>query len=219
MPTPWPSCTNRSTSQQPKLGASTETHRVEVAAEMDQRLRIQNARAAPDSYDSAFVQLYQSYYTRVFAFVYSRVANVELSKDLTAEIFERAYVKGHGLREPAAYGTWIFTIARNHVAGHYRRNKREMNSMDRVKDSLWLTDRPPDPEDRAVRSEQIDRLMRHFRLLPRRDQELLSLKFDAELTYTEIARVMEMSDVNVRVSIFRALKRLRDRLKKEKAES
>ena len=36
------------------------------------------------SYDSAFVQLYQSYYTKVFAFVYSRVGNVELTKDLAA---------------------------------------------------------------------------------------------------------------------------------------
>src|SRR3972149_7569783 len=122
--------------------------------EMQQRFRTQNARAAPDSYDCAFVQLYQSYYTRVFAFVYSRVANVELSKDLTAEIFERVYVKGHSLREPAAYSTWIFTIARNHIAGHYRRNKREMNGMDRVKDSLWLADQPQEPEDCALRSEQ-----------------------------------------------------------------
>lgn len=170
-------------------------------------------------YDAAFVQLYQSYYTKVFAFVYSRVGNVELSKDLVAEIFERAYVKGHDLREPSAYGTWVFMIARNHVAGHYRRQKREMNGMDRVKDSLWLTEGPPNPESRALRGEQIEHLMRHFRTLPRRDQELLSLKFDAELTYAEIGKVMGMSDVNARVSIFRALKRLRDRLQKETADS
>ena len=170
-------------------------------------------------YDTAFVQLYQSYYTKVFAFVYSRVGNVELSKDLVAEIFERAYVKGHGLREPSAYGTWVFMIARNHVAGHYRRQKREMNGLDRVKDSLWLTEGPPNPESRALRGEQIEHLMRHFRALPRRDKELLSLKFDAELTYAEIARIMGMSDVNVRVSIFRALKRLRDRLQKDREQT
>lgn len=187
---------------------------------MEQRLGSQASTGqTQESYDSAFVQLYQSYYTKVFAFVYSRVGNVELSKDLVAEIFERAYVKGHDLREPSAYGTWVFMIARNHVAGHYRRQKREMNGLDRVKDSLWLTEGPPDPESRALRSEQIQHLMRHFRTLPRRDQELLSLKFDAELTYAEIARIMGMSDVNVRVSIFRALRRLRDRLQKDREEA
>ncbi|MBI2913272.1 MAG: RNA polymerase sigma factor [Chloroflexi bacterium] len=187
---------------------------------MQQHTQVQTSSQHENlSYDTAFVQLYQSYYTKVFAFVYSRVGNVELSKDLVAEIFERAYVKGHDLREPSAYGTWVFMIARNHVAGHYRRQKREMNGLDRVKDSLWLTEGPPDPESRALRSEQIQHLMRHFRTLPRRDQELLSLKFDAELTYAEIARIMGMSDVNVRVSIFRALRRLRDRLQKDREEA
>ena len=169
------------------------------------------------SYDAAFTELYKSYYTRVFAFVYSRVGNVELSKDLTGEIFERAYVKGHTLREPAAYGAWLFMVAKNVVVGHYRRHKREANRMDRVRDSLWLADGPPDPEDSVVWNERIASLMRHFRTLPRRDQDLLSLKFDAELTYPEIAQVMGMKEVNARVSVFRALQRLRDRVQKERA--
>jgi len=169
--------------------------------------------------DAAFTELYRSYYTRVFAFVCSRVGNVELSKDLTGEIFERAYVKGHTLREQAAYGAWLFMIARNVVVGHYRRHKWEANGMDRVKDSLWLTDGPQDPEARAILDERIASLMRHFRTLPRRDQELLSLKFDAELTYPEIAQVMGTKEVNVRVAIFRAIQRLRDRVGREKRES
>jgi len=170
-----------------------------------------------EAYDGAFVQLYQSYYTRIFAFVYSRVGNVELAKDLTAEVFERAYVKGHGVREQAAYGTWLFMIAKNVVVGHYRRQKRENNGMDRVKESLWLAEQPRDPEDSALRGERIEDLMRKFRTLPRRDQELLSLKFEGELTYAEIAQVMGITEVNVRVSIFRALRRLRDRVQEDGA--
>ena len=169
------------------------------------------------SYDAAFTELYKSHYTRVFAFVYSRVGNVELSKDLTGEIFERAYAKGHTVREPAAYGAWLFMVAKNVVVGHYRRHKREANRMDRVKDSIWLADGPPDPEDCVVWNERIASLMRHFRTLPRRDQELLSLKFDAELTYLEIAQVMGTKEGSVRVAVFRALQRLRDRVQKERA--
>src|SRR3989304_4174035 len=97
---------------------------------VEQPLRIQTGLGdAPESYESAFLQLYQGYYSKVFAFVYSRGGNVELAKDLTADIFERAYVKGHTLREPAAYGAWLFVIAKNVVMGHYRRRKRENGSM------------------------------------------------------------------------------------------
>ena len=52
--------------------------------------------------------------------------------------------------------------------------------------------------------------MSHVRKLSRRDQELLALKFEGELSYAEISRVLKISEVNVRVSIFRALKRLRE---------
>ncbi len=183
---------------------------------MKQSVRPQTGTAEADmSYDGAFVQIYQSYYTRVFAYVYSRVGNVERTKDLVAEIFERAYIKGHGLREQAAYATWLFTVARSVVAGHYRRLKRETNGLERVKDSLWLTENHPDPENSAIRSEQVTHLMRHFRTLSQRDQELLSLKFEAELTYAEIARAMGLSEVNVRVSVFRSLRRLRDRMQSD----
>ena len=51
--------------------------------------------------------------------------------------------------------------------------------------------------------------MRHLRKLSDRDQELLALKFEGELSYAEISRVLKLSEVNVRVAIFRALKRLR----------
>jgi RNA polymerase sigma-70 factor (ECF subfamily) len=167
------------------------------------------------SYDSAFSEAYEQYYTRVFAFIYSRVGNVELTKDLVAEAFEKAYLKGHDVREPAAYATWLFMIAKNTVIGHYRRHKREMNRTERVKEHLWLIDRPSDPEEDVLHGEAVSQLMRQLRRLSRRDQELLSLKFEGELSYAEIATTLAISEVNVRVSVFRALRRLRALMDKE----
>jgi len=166
-------------------------------------------------YDAAFAEAYQAYYAKVFAFVYSRVGSVELAKDLTAEIFEKAYTKGHSLRQPRAYAAWLFAIAKNTVTGHYRQRQREFDVADRVKESLALADGPPDPERRVIDGERFGNLMRYVCALSPRDQELLSLRFDAELTTEEIARVMGMEAVNVRVSIYRALARLRDHIRDE----
>ncbi len=175
-------------------------------------------RSVQAAYETAFVEAYQHYYTKVFGFIYSRVGNVELTKDLVSEVFEKAYVKGHSVREAAAYATWLFMVAKNVVVGHYRQHKREINGANKMKESLWLQGGPPSPEDGAIRSEAASNLMKHVRMLPRRDQELLALKFEGELTYAEISRVLKMSQVNVRVSIFRALKRLRG-LMTEEAQS
>jgi len=181
----------------------------EVAVLAGGGTRAGGVQRTADSYQQAFVEAYERHYTKVFAYVYSRVGNVELAKDLTAEVFEKAYVKGHSLREAAAYTTWLFMIAKNVVIGHYRRQKRENNGLSRVKDSLWLCDQPQDPETRALLGEAVSNLMRHLRRLSGRDQELLALKFEGELSYAEISHVLKLSEVNVRVSIFRALKRLR----------
>ena len=173
------------------------------------------SRKAADGYQQAFIEAYERYYTKLFAYVYSRVGNVELAKDLTAEVFEKAYVKGHSVREAAAYTTWLFMIAKNVVIGHYRRQKRENNGLTRIKDSLWLSERPTDPEADTLHGEAVSNLMRHLRRLSDRDQELLALKFEGELSYAEISCVLRLSEVNVRVSIFRALKRLRSLMEED----
>ena len=165
--------------------------------------------------EDIFDELYQVYYPRVFAFVYSRVDNAELAKDVSAEVFERAYLKGNEVRNSEAYGGWLFAIAKNVITSHYRRRRREADLMDRMKDSLRLVSRPDSPEDHVVKSEWGNQLMGRISLLPIRDQELLSLKFDAQLKNAEIARVMRMSEGNVRISVFRAVRRLREYVKNE----
>jgi RNA polymerase sigma-70 factor (ECF subfamily) len=173
------------------------------------------AAATADDYDQTFTSAYQTYYTKIFAFIYSRVRDVELARDLVSEVFEKAYMKGHEVRDKGAYGAWIFMIAKNLIAGHYRSAKRRMGHLESAKDELRFAEAPPSPEQFAIRDERVGRLIHHLRTLPRRDQELLSLKFDGELTHTEIGQVMGLTPLNARVAIFRALRRLRARLEKD----
>jgi RNA polymerase sigma-70 factor (ECF subfamily) len=182
-------------------------------------VRMGARQRAPRGYQEAFVEAYRSYYPKIFAYVYSRIGNVEVAKDLVAEVFEKAYVKGHTVREPAAYVTWLFTVAKRVVVGNHRRLERENKGIDRMKESLRLSDQRSDPEDDVLRNEAVSNLMRHVRRLSQRDQDLLALKFDGELCYTEIGRVLKMSNVNVRVSIFRALKRLRTMIEEKNLDA
>jgi RNA polymerase sigma-70 factor (ECF subfamily) len=182
------------------------------------RPREQSQSVTKDGYDDNFTALFNAYYTRVFAFVYSRTRDVDLSKDLVSEVFERAYAKGDSVRDQAAYSAWLFMIAKNVIAGHYRQRKREQIYQAKVEDGLRLADSPPQPEDFALRDERLGHLMKLVKTLPVRDQELISLKFDAELSHVEIGRIMGITPLNVRVSIFRAVKRLRSRMRQEGLE-
>lgn len=181
--------------------------------------RTDGAPAAADSrYDEEFAAAYEAYHTKVFAFIYSRVREVELAKDLVATVFERAYAKGRELRDPAALGAWLFMIAKNTIAGYYRSVGREATHLQRAGEQMRFADQPATPEEAVLRDERLGQLMSYISQLPERDQELLSLKFDAELTNAEIAAVVHLSPGNVRVAIFRALKRLRNLMTRD-AES
>jgi RNA polymerase sigma-70 factor (ECF subfamily) len=163
-------------------------------------------------YEDAFTAAYEAYYGKLFAFTYSRTRDAELAKDIVAGVFERAYSKGHEVREASAYGAWLFMIAKNLIAGHYRRAGREHNHLGRASDEMRFVDPPPGPEDSLLRDERIGTLMNFVKEMAPRDQELISLKFDAELTNVDIAKIMGMTPLNVRVAIFRALRRLRNKM-------
>ena len=72
---------------------------------------------------SEFAELYDQYFPKVFAYVYGRVQDKEVSFDIVSDVFEKAYIKQKSLRSADSFGSWLFTIARNEVSSHWRKEK------------------------------------------------------------------------------------------------
>jgi len=151
----------------------------------------------------AFADVYEQFFPRLFAYVYGRVHNVHLTEDLVADVFERAYVKIDSLRSEEAFSTWLFAIARNAIISHGRKYGRES-----VVDHDVLKDIAP-----ARASVESEILMREE--ISQREQDIIALKFDAELSNTQISEIMELSEPNVRVILFRTLRKLRQMMAAE----
>ena len=164
---------------------------------------------------SEFAELYDQYFPKVFAYVYGRVQHKEASLDIVSDVFEKAFVKKQSLRSAEAFGSWLFTIARNEVASHWRKEKPAAKAMQEAAWNNELNHQPPSPEDTLLHHERLHHLSSLLRQLPPREQEIISLKFDAELTNREISGILRTSEVNVRVTIFRALRKLRQRMEKQ----
>ncbi len=163
----------------------------------------------------AFSEKYRQYFPRVFAYVYARVGNTAITEDMVSEVFERAFTKAESLRSEAAYATWLFTIARNVIISQARKNGRET-----VVDPEVMQEIAPHSasvESEVLKQEQMQDLARMVRGFPQREQDIISLKFDAELSNAQIAQIMDLSEPNVRVIIFRTLKKLREMLATEAA--
>jgi RNA polymerase sigma-70 factor (ECF subfamily) len=177
---------------------------------------IRERPARPDSSEGGqvteFADLYNQYFPKVFAYVYGRVQDKEISLDIVSDVFEKAFIKKKSLRSPDSFGSWLFTIARNEVSSHWRKEKPAAKA---ALEAAWeneLHHQPRGPEDTILHKERLHALSLLVGQLPKREQEIIALKFDAELTNREIANVLNTSEVNVRVTIFRALRKLRERM-------
>jgi RNA polymerase sigma-70 factor (ECF subfamily) len=163
-----------------------------------------------------FADKYQQFFPRVFAYVYGRVHNVHLAEDLVSEVFERAFLKMGSLRNDEAFATWLFTIARNLVTSHARRRGRESSVDPDILKSVVATN--VSVENEVLVREEVAAVVECLKTFPQREQDIVSLKFDAELTNGQISRVMGLTEANVRVILFRTLRKLREMMKKKGAE-
>ena len=112
-------------------------------------------------------------------------------------------------RDIAAFGTWLLAIARN-VAIDHLRTARSHAPLDAAAESDALESDESPEADGALASD-VARLAGLVASLPKRDQELLALKYGAEATNRDIARLMGLTESNVGTLLHRAVRTLRRR--------
>jgi RNA polymerase sigma factor (sigma-70 family) len=160
---------------------------------------------------AAFAAIYDHYFPRVYNYVRYRVREADAADDVTAQVFERAWVKLDGYRpERAPLAVWIFAIARNAVNDHLRVQwRRRWLSLEVLH---YQPSRDLQPEEIAARNETRARLLLAVDRLSERERDILGLKFGAGLTNRNISELAGLSESNVGVILYRAVRRLRAEL-------
>ena len=155
--------------------------------------------------------LYADTMPRVYNFFRYRVGDGPVAEDLTATTFERAWrARTRYRREKAAFSTWLFTIARNIAADHFRRQRPTVPL-----DAISVQTDGPSVEEKVQHWDELERLGALLARLPARERELVSLKYGAGLTNRSVARLTGLSESNVGTILHRVVRRLRARWEKE----
>lgn len=131
----------------------------------------------------------------------------ERARDVVQETFVK--FQNNGAKEQPEPATWLFTVCRNAALNVCRKERRLIFLEDSM---LEARDHDsPMPFDRIEQSEASGFLMRIVGTLPARQQEVLQLKFQSDLSYQQIAEIIQTNANNVGVLIHTALKTLRQK--------
>ena len=131
----------------------------------------------------------------------------ERARDVVQETFVKFQNNGafHN-PEPA---TWLFTVCRNGALNVCRKEKRTQYLNEELIEAREAEQ--PMPFERLEKQEAAGFLLRIVATLPPRQQEVIQLKFQNDLSYQQIAEITKTTANNVGVLIHTALKTLRQR--------
>lgn len=161
------------------------------------------------SVQEKFAELYEEYMPKIYRYIRYKVNNTQLAEDLTSTTFEKALVNfDKYCSDKASFSTWLFSIARNIVIDHYRVvGRRRVVPLEEAT-GVPMSDLSPD--EMVEQSEEMAMLHSCLVKLPHADQEIIRLKFAAELNNRQIAKMLGLSETNVGSRLYRAVKKLRD---------
>lgn len=152
---------------------------------------------------AAFAELANRFGPRLFNYFRQRILSREDCEDLVQETLVKTYQNIHRFRRAGTFSTWLYTIGTRQMVDFFR--IRERVRTERIPDDLPAEG---DPFDAAVREDEKSRIWGHARMLPHRQYDALWLRYAEEMPVREIARVLGLSRVHVKVLLFRARARL-----------
>lgn len=166
------------------------------------------------THQPAFVPLEQAFeqtYPAVFRYFRYCGVDADTANDLAAATFERAlrFLRSYDPKK-SALNTWLFTIARNVAADHWKAQRRGAALPLEAADSAPTGD--PLPESALIARDDQRQLLAALRALDERERDLLALKFAGRMTNRQIAALTGLTEANVGVIVYRSLQKMRVQL-------
>uniref|UniRef100_A0A7C5Z4S4 Sigma-70 family RNA polymerase sigma factor n=1 Tax=Caldicellulosiruptor owensensis TaxID=55205 RepID=A0A7C5Z4S4_9FIRM len=179
---------------------------------MDERELVE--RAKKDK--KYFGILYEMYFEKIYTYIYYRTFNHPITEDLTSETFMKVLksLDKFKWKDGGSFSAWIFRIAQN-VVNDYYRYKKDFVDIEKISDTSWFKN----PEETLLDKIDKDIIKNALKKLTKDQQEVVILRYGANMKFHEIAKVKNKSDVAVRALFFRAMHSLKEMLLKEVHES
>jgi RNA polymerase sigma-70 factor (ECF subfamily) len=166
---------------------------------------------------TAFEQLIERHQTLIAGTVARMLGSNSEVEDIAQQVFIRVWKSAGRYVARAKFTTWLLKITRNLVFNEMRRAKRHPHlpvQMEPEADEIPLKDEATATPDATLLQAELEQAIeKAIALLPETQRMALILRRYEELSYEEIADVLDLSVPAVKSLLFRARTELRERLK------
>ena len=172
-------------------------------------------RAISSGDPSAYNELMKLYRDPIYFMLYEKVGDQELAKDLTIEALGKAFKKLHMYTPDYTFSTWLYTVARNNCIDYLRKNKLPTTSIDNMmldsdgkRNTFDLKSSDPNPEKIYMKKQRIAILRQIVDQLKPKYRDLVKLRYFKELSYDEIADLLNVPLGTVKAQLHRSREQL-----------
>lgn len=158
----------------------------------------------------SFGKLYDLYAPSIYRYILSRTGNIQDAQDITSQTFLKVLEKLSSYHHRGYFSAWLFSIARSKYIDHFRMHNQEeklitKNDLESQTDVLSI----------VVDRERLLNLDHILALLSDEELDLLRLRNVAELTFAEMAEILNRTEDAIKKKYYRLLTRLQSQLENE----
>lgn len=153
--------------------------------------------------------IYKNTFDQVYRFALSRTPTTEDAQDIVSRVFIKVveHMEDFAPQAGATERSWVFSILRNELIDFYRRQKHQLPleaAEERGETPRW--------NECLDQDKDLHQVMICLEKLPDRQQEMILLKYQADLKNKEIAQLLNLDEKTVSATLSRAVSSLRTHL-------
>ncbi|WP_409250752.1 RNA polymerase sigma factor [Bacillus sp. SCS-153A] len=157
-----------------------------------------------------FSELYETYKNGIYSYLLRNTGNPHIAEELTHDTFTKAFKSLKNFRGESTLKTWLFTIARNTYLSYCKKSSTKFEISHDLIGEQWQDETD---EYKAV-EEQVS-ISAILTSLSEKDRTYLLLRDQQGMSYGEIASITGETEGSVKVGIYRARKRFKEKYQRE----
>lgn len=160
-----------------------------------------------------FAPLYDKYYKQIFNYVHQRMDSKDTAFDITGQVFLKALTNLPKYQfKGVPFASWLYRIAHNEVMQLFRtqKDKRAVNAD--IGDLRFICEEHEEP----FFEEYIPAIKKLILELNSDDLQMVELRFFEKRPFKEIAEILDITEVNAKVRMYRIIEKLKKSLSKLK---